>query len=533
MQRNESAAVRRVSVCEALEGRVVFSPVIPEFETLAPELVSSGNAAILNRSPGDTYYADDDPRLTDNTPNQRGAIFISTARQLATPHRGPRIGLFERSAGFVVQFSFVLLRPTDLPAEGFAFVIQPHGPRAIGAGGAGLGYAGMPDSLAVKFDLSADGRRVSRTGLYAGGEMNDGGLDTVMDFADGRWYQVEIAYNADTQSIHQRINVRGNSPGPYPVFEHTYTTADGPGDTAPALDLEQIVGSDAAHFGFTGTTGPVGNVEQHILQFNLIRGVPSPGPKVTGVFVRGSAWGQAFKDHLAATDLGTAADGYRVGDGGVNSDELPWTSLDTITIKFSRAVTIAPDDVRVVGTVTGIDYAVTGMTYDATRHAATIRLDRPIRNDRVMLILDGDAATGVKAASDGLPLDGEFDNAGSGTLPSGNGTPGGDFAFRFNVLPGDVNRDGAVNVSDFVLVRNRFGRTATSLGDPAAALPNGYIPFHDVNGDGGINARDIVLTRRCVGNTLPTPEPAPVSAPLGVSHPPLDDEPDEVPYLLG
>lgn len=36
--------------------------------------------------------------------------------------------------------------------DGIAFVIQEQDPRALGAGGAGLGYTGIENSLAVEFD---------------------------------------------------------------------------------------------------------------------------------------------------------------------------------------------------------------------------------------------------------------------------------------------------------------------------------------------------------------------------------------------
>jgi hypothetical protein len=37
---------------------------------------------------------------------------------------------------------------------------------------------------------------------------------------------------------------------------------------------------------------------------------------------------------------------------------------------------------------------------------------------------------------------------GADTYPSGDGTAGGDFLFRINLLPGDVNRDGQARASE-------------------------------------------------------------------------------------
>jgi hypothetical protein len=47
----------------------------------------------------------------------------------------------------------------------------------------------------------------------------------------------------------------------------------------------------------------------------------------------------------------------------------------------------------------------------------------------------------------------------SDVFPSGNGTAGGDFIFRVTILPGDVNRDNVVNITDLNTTVNNSGLT--------------------------------------------------------------------------
>jgi hypothetical protein len=101
-------------------------------------------------------------------------------------------------------------------------------------------------------------------------------------------------------------------------------------------------------------------------------------------------------------------------------------------------------------------------------------------------------------------LDGDWTDSVS-SFASGNGTAGGNFAFRFNVLPGDVNNDGAVNTTDGTLIRNN------------PSPPGAYQAQRDVNGDGVVNTTDFNLVRAKIGTAgaaLPTAEPGGSPMPL-------------------
>lgn len=104
---------------------------------------------------GDAAVVQDELWLTDAQPSLTGAAYFSQPLDL--------------SRGFTTTFTFDLTRsaaaagaaadgsdaaaPTDAAGEGFAFVMQRDDPFALGAGGAGLGYAGLKDAVAVEFDV--------------------------------------------------------------------------------------------------------------------------------------------------------------------------------------------------------------------------------------------------------------------------------------------------------------------------------------------------------------------------------------------
>ena len=228
-------------------------------------------------------------------------------------------------------------------------------------------------------------------------------------------------------------------------------------------------------------------------------------PAVTGVFLDGSAWRPAFRVALPEGGADAAAFGYAV-PAATQLRTLPWAGVDRISVRFSQDVRAERDDLSVRGG-DGADYPVTGFEYHAETRTATWTLGRAVRHDEVLLDLDGGAA-GVSGAASagGLPLDGEWNGNGPvrDAFPSGDGAAGGDFLFRINVLPGDVNGDRAVTAADFVQTRARLG-----IGPLAAAR---YSVLHDVTGDGVVHAADLLAVRRGMGDSLPAAGP-PAAAP--------------------
>jgi hypothetical protein len=282
-------------------------------------------------------------------------------------------------------------------------------------------------------------------------------------------------------------------------FQTTYTTAVTPAGAAP-LDLQQFLGGHCAFIGFTGATGGLSAV-QLITGFSFdgqevpLTAVP-PSPKVTKVYVSGSAWAPRFRAGLQSQGKGSAAYGYEV----LATDQLrplPWGNLNQVSIAFSEDVEVDRSDLRVGGQSVA-SYPATGFAYDGITRTATWTLGRNLIADRLTLELNADGPDGVKNVSEGVYLDGEWTGPVGGTtdsFPSGNGVPGGDFKFGVNVLVGDVNGHGKVDGADLLQVRRRM-----SIVKPAPGL---YSIFFDVNGDGVINAMDLAWVRRQQSQSLP------------------------------
>ena len=90
--------------------------------------------------------------MTNNLNNQDGAVWNKLQ--------------FSINQSFETTFSFRMLNPKtatssiDSPfpgADGIAFVIQNSNYKAIGGYGAGIGYSGIPNSLAVEYDMYYNG----------------------------------------------------------------------------------------------------------------------------------------------------------------------------------------------------------------------------------------------------------------------------------------------------------------------------------------------------------------------------------------
>lgn len=110
----------------------------------SPSRFGNGGEIILNGSArrDDTYL-----RLTPSQRLQRGSAWLAEKQDVA--------------GGFSTMFQFRITDPrgefspdvtTSTGGDGLAFVIQNSNPAALGNPGGGMGYAGIPNSVAVEFD---------------------------------------------------------------------------------------------------------------------------------------------------------------------------------------------------------------------------------------------------------------------------------------------------------------------------------------------------------------------------------------------
>jgi len=157
--------------------------------------------------------------------------------------------------------------------------------------------------------------------------------------------------------------------------------------------------------------------------------------------------------------LNTMADGLRLIPIGRNTD-LPWNGLQQFSITLSAAATLSASDITAIG-ATGTNYGPVTVTGSGTTY--TITFAQPISQaDRVTVTIQ---------------------NANIIT-----------YARRLDVLPGDVNDDGVVNVQDVIIVRNMI------YGFGTVTIP---IIFGDINGDGAVDLNDFSQVRQRVGTMLP------------------------------
>jgi hypothetical protein len=249
------------------------------------------------------------------------------------------------------------------------------------------------------------------------------------------------------------------------------------------------------------TVTPIATVSAPIedLAFVYLAAAP-PAAAVSQVFVNGpgitgqtSANGVAFRT-LAGID---ATYGYPVPGGTNQTKSIPWSNgINKISLRFTQDVAsqLQKDDLVVRG-VNSATYAISDFSYDPGTKTGTWTLTNPIVNDKVRLFLD-DALVGG--------LDGEWAD-GADTFPSGNGTPGGDFAFQIHVLRGDANQDGQVSALDLGQLKSRLNRNATTN---QGSGTTGYNVFADLNADGQINAQDLGIAKLRLNSRLPTGDPA-------------------------
>jgi hypothetical protein len=163
---------------------------------------------------------------------------------------------------FVTDFTFQQLNSN---ADGMTFTIQGQGATALGGTGASLGYQGINDSVAVKFDLySNSGEGPDSTGLYT-----DGASPTVP------------AVNLSTTGINLHS---GDIMHAHMVYDGTNLTMTLTDTVTSAfvtevfpVNIPSLVGGNTAWVGFTGGTGGKTST-QNVLTWSYAEAPPAGAP---------------------------------------------------------------------------------------------------------------------------------------------------------------------------------------------------------------------------------------------------------------
>jgi hypothetical protein len=213
----------------------------------------------------------------------------------------------------------------------------------------------------------------------------------------------------------------------------------------------------------------------------------SIAPVVTHVSVDSTQWSASFP----------YAAGYAIPTGSAQLTDLPWVNLNQVNMTFNQGVNVTQASLTVAG-VNQAGYTISGFSYNSTTFTATWTFAAPLAADKLLLDLAATGPSAVTSAVGGVALDGTWTN-GVSKFPSGGNSPGTDFKYNLNVLPGDVAQTGGpVNILDVIKTRNL---QLTSPGNGA------YSPFYDVDGSGSINILDVIDVRNRQLSSLPAGSP--------------------------
>jgi polygalacturonase len=151
------------------------------------------------------------------------------------------------------------------------------------------------------------------------------------------------------------------------------------------------------------------------------------------------------------------------------------TSLNQLSFTFSEDVSasVSKNSLSVVSSPGGTPITVQSMTYTAGTNVATFTLATPLADSNYTATLNGATTTD----------------------PVGNSLSGGNATLPFFVLPGDVNRDGTVNLLDLNAIATNFGATG-----PSATFANGNVDFQN-----GINIADFNVLAAQFGVQIANP----------------------------
>jgi hypothetical protein len=221
--------------------------------------IGYGQASLLY---GDTF-----PASPPNLQANGDADFAQGAAQLtsANDQTGNVFSLHQENIlNWATRFSFQSYGGTEPNyADGFSFVIQANSPSVRGAGRGGLGYQGIPNSVAIKFDtFNNEGENGSggSTGLFFDGDRptvphSPGEVNVPLDAsqvnllsASVKEIELSYSYNVNDPALSVLHEEIVDTDHPNMPFTHDYLV------DLPTKLGKAIGGSANAYVGFTGST---------------------------------------------------------------------------------------------------------------------------------------------------------------------------------------------------------------------------------------------------------------------------------------
>jgi hypothetical protein len=220
--------------------------------------------------------------LTTNAIWQAGSVFWSTPVNVQA---------------FTTTFQFQLL---NAKANGFTFTLQNAGPHALGSDSASLGYHGIAQSVAVKFNFyNYQNEGADSTGVYTDGEHPyPAGVDispSGIQLASGDNMQAQISYDGTTLTLTLTDMVTNKS----------FTTSQ-------AIDIPTTVGGNTAYAGFTGGTGGL-SADQYLI--NWTYSTQAAAPQTAPPTFSPGAGAYSSAQNVALSDSTSGATIYYTTDG--------------------------------------------------------------------------------------------------------------------------------------------------------------------------------------------------------------------------
>jgi ELWxxDGT repeat protein len=194
-----------------------------------------------------------------------------------------------------------------------------------------------------------------------------------------------------------------------------------------------------------------------------------------------------------------SADGETLYFGATTAEHgrEPWVLPDATAPRATGHAFDAPAQAlrvtfseNVSGTLDASDLALTNLTTGQTVPAVSVTVSFDAATRTASFTFPG-------LARGALP-DGNY----RATLPAGSladrwgNAMAGPAAFDFFVLAGDINRDRAVNGTDFAILAGNFGKTGMTFAQG------------DLNGDGRVDGSDFAILAGNFGKSLPAPPAA-------------------------